>query len=277
MSKLTISKESITRLLQDVKNILKNPESLNDNGIYYLHDDVDILKGYALIVGTENTPYFGGYYFFEFNYPSDYPYSPPKVIFKTNGDNIRFNPNLYATGKVCISILNTWRGDQWSSCQTISSVLLTLCTLFCNLPLLNEPGVEMTHTDLHKYTKIIQYKNIEIAILKNIQRQPNIYPFYSHHEDLEEVTNLEHKQNDVDGRSSSSKLFFNSKDEYFYPIMKKHFLKNYLKILDFIQSNLNNSPHTEKVSTSVYNMNVSISYSKLHKIMESCINCEPSI
>ena len=51
-----LSKNTIKRLLQDVKQIIKNP--LNDNGIYYIHDDTDMLKGYALIIGPEDTPYF---------------------------------------------------------------------------------------------------------------------------------------------------------------------------------------------------------------------------
>ena len=104
-----ISKETIKRLIRDVKDIIKNP--LTDNGIYYKHDDTDMLKGYAMIVGPEDTPYFGGFYFFKFKYPDNYPHSPPKVFFCTNGDGIRFNPNLYTNGKVCVSLLNTWSGD----------------------------------------------------------------------------------------------------------------------------------------------------------------------
>ena len=150
-----ISKESVNRLLKDVKNIIKNP--LFDNGIYYIHDDSDLLKGYALIIGPEDTPYFGGYYFFELKFPFDYPHTPPKVTYYTNGDDVRFNPNLYKCGKVCVSLLNTWRGEQWTSCQTISTVLLTLCTLLCKNPLLNEPGVSFTHADMKKYNVIIEY------------------------------------------------------------------------------------------------------------------------
>jgi ubiquitin-conjugating enzyme E2 Z len=157
---ITIKKETIQRLIKDVKQLKKYP--LHDNNIYYLHDEENILKGYALIIGSSDTPYFGGYYFFELNYPQDYPHSPPKVIFVTNGDNIRFNPNLYTSGKVCISLLNTWRGDQWTSCQTISSVLLTLGTLLCKNPLLNEPGISIYHRDFNNYTKIIEYKNMSI-------------------------------------------------------------------------------------------------------------------
>jgi ubiquitin-protein ligase len=69
-----IKKETIQRLLKDIKQIIKHP--LTDNGIFYSHDETDMLKGYAMIIGPEGTPYFGGYYFFKFNFPTDYPYSP---------------------------------------------------------------------------------------------------------------------------------------------------------------------------------------------------------
>jgi len=61
-----ISKDTINRLIKDVKDIIKNP--LIENGIYYIYYDVDMMKGYALIIGPSDTPYFGGYYFFELQY-----------------------------------------------------------------------------------------------------------------------------------------------------------------------------------------------------------------
>ena len=160
----TISKEAINRLLKDVRQIMKHP--LTDNNIYYMHDDDDILKGYALIIGPSDTPYFGGNYLFEINYPPDYPHSPPKVKYCTNGEKVRFNPNLYICGKVCVSLLNTWRGEQWTSCQSISSVLLTLCSLLCENPLLNEPGVTSSHLDIKNYNKIIEYSNFYNKTIK---------------------------------------------------------------------------------------------------------------
>lgn len=60
MSKV-ITRDTINRLLKDVKQIIKNP--LTDDGIYYIHDEADMMKGYAMIVGPEDTPYFGGFYF----------------------------------------------------------------------------------------------------------------------------------------------------------------------------------------------------------------------
>lgn len=151
------------RLLKDVIYINKNP--LTQQGIYYIHDNENIKKGYALIIGAEETIYSHGMYFFEFNYPDDYPFSPPNVIYLTNGDRVRFNPNLYRTGKVCVSILNTWSGPQWSSCQTISSILLTLTTLFHNKPLLNEPGLTESNSSFKSYNNIIRYSSIKVALL----------------------------------------------------------------------------------------------------------------
>ena len=64
---VTLSKETIRRLLNDVKIIINTP--LTDHGIYYSHDEDDIMKGYALIIGPSDTPYFGGFYFFELQFP----------------------------------------------------------------------------------------------------------------------------------------------------------------------------------------------------------------
>ena len=93
------------RLLKDVANILKHP--LYNEGIYYKHDETDAYKGYAMIVGPSESLYRYGYYLFNFEFPREYPYAPPKVYYLTNDGSTRFNPNLYRNGKVCISILNT--------------------------------------------------------------------------------------------------------------------------------------------------------------------------
>ena len=224
-----IGKETISRLLKDVKHVIKNP--LTENGIYYIHDDSDIMKGYALIIGPSDTPYFGGNYFFEFNYPSDYPHTPPKVTYCTNGNNIRFNPNLYVCGKVCVSLLNTWRGDQWTSCQSISTVLLTLCTLLSKDPLLNEPGVDKKHNDMNSYNEIIQYSNINIAVCDIIQKKNGVYmPFF----------------------------------ENFYPFIKENFYKNYDKVIEFAEKkNIEFELQSKEFRTGFYNLRVNIDYNKV--------------
>ena len=53
------------RLLKDVVDIMKN--SLSSQGIYYFHDENNFKKGYAFILGPEETLYENGIYFFKFD------------------------------------------------------------------------------------------------------------------------------------------------------------------------------------------------------------------
>lgn len=227
-----ISKESISRLVKDITYIKKNP--LVDNGIYYIHDEEDMLKGYAMIIGPSETPYWGGFYLFEFDFPTNYPFSPPKVNYFTNNGEIRFNPNLYKNGKVCVSILNTWSGDQWSSCQTLNSVLLTLCSLLNNNPLLNEPGIKENHPDCNKYIKILNYGNILVSICGMV-----------------------------------NKKYLPKQFDIFYPIIKETFLNNYERLTIFIENNIQVK---EWVNTSVYNSTIFVDYEKLKNELIKCKN-----
>jgi ubiquitin-conjugating enzyme E2 Z len=224
-SNTVITRETITRLVKDVKQIIKCP--LTDNGIYYVHDDEDLLKGYAMIIGPKDTPYFGGYYFFEFHFPYNYPFSPPVVKYKTNDGKTRFNPNLYKCGKVCLSILNTWSGDKWSSCQTISSILLTLCSILNEEPYLNEPGQNKSSSDFIPYQKSIEYSNINFAICDIIMNFNKLIP---------------------------NKFFV------FFPFIKETFLANFDKIYSFVE-NKNNINETLYVS--LFSMQTHINYELL--------------
>lgn len=168
-SSVIISKETVTRLANDIKALHREP--LHSHGIFYEHSDSDLLIGRALIIGAEDTPYQGGFYFFKLEFPYNYPHAPPIVTFLTNGcDKVRMHPNLYRDGKTCLSMLNTWHGqsagDRWTACQTISSVLLTISSILTNDPLLHEPGITLHHTDFDNYTSIVEYMNIKLGMIE---------------------------------------------------------------------------------------------------------------
>jgi len=227
-----LSKNTINRLVKDIREIIKNP--LDSNGIYYKHHEEDLLKGYALIIGPENTPYAYGNYLFEFSYPIDYPHSPPIVKYLTNDGTTRFNPNLYRGGKVCVSVLNTWRGEGWSACQSISSILLTLCSLLNNEPLLNEPGITKHNRDYKNYNNIIKFKNFEVAIIKMLNKNVGVY---------------------------STQL------DCLYEIMVDNFNKNHKNILTELtdERKLWGEPgKSGNIITAIYNMNIWVDYEKLH-------------
>lgn len=155
----TVQSGCIKRLVKDVSDLYKNP--LHDEGIYYIHDDEDMLFGYALIIGPKDSCYEHGYFMFKFQFPTDYPHSPPKVSFKTNSGKVRVHPNLYRSEKVCLSLLNTWQGEGWTSCQTIRSVLMVLLSILDDKPLLHEPGFSEKNLNhipqIKSYSKIIRY------------------------------------------------------------------------------------------------------------------------
>jgi ubiquitin-protein ligase len=84
------------------------------NAIFVRCDEnrVDVLK--ALIMGASDTPYAHGAFEFDIYFEDTYPNTPPKVNLTTTGQaKVRFNPNLYSCGKVCLSLLGTWRGSSF--------------------------------------------------------------------------------------------------------------------------------------------------------------------
>mmetsp|Transcript_17481 Transcript_17481/g.42509 ORF Transcript_17481/g.42509 Transcript_17481/m.42509 type:complete len:1170 (+) Transcript_17481:127-3636(+) len=90
------------------------------------------------------TPYSGGLFSFDIYVPNDYPQVNPKVQLLTTGDGkVRFGPNLYACGKVCLSLLGTWSGPGWDpSKSSLYQVLISIQGLLlgCEHPYYLEPG-----------------------------------------------------------------------------------------------------------------------------------------
>ena len=139
--------------------------------IYCAYDEANIHELDAVIVGPEGTPYHGGFYCFRINFTTRYPFEPPRVRFLTNNPTARFNPNLYESGKVCLSILGTWEGPGWTSAMNLKSLLLSLQSLLSNNPLHNEPGMEKENpasTRNRDFNEIVSYYNISEAIIKTL-------------------------------------------------------------------------------------------------------------
>jgi ubiquitin-protein ligase len=173
------------RILNEIKEIKESEEILLKNGIHVIFDENDISDVYALLVGPEGTPYEKGYYFFKFTYSQEYPMTPPIATFYTQGvvnyrnkisNSVRFNPNLYTCGKVCLSMLNTWSGPGWVPTNTLTNVLIAIQALvFNNEPLKNEPGYEYSNDNtIQKYSELITYANIRIGVFQMVHNPPFI-------------------------------------------------------------------------------------------------------
>lgn len=166
----------LVRQTNDLK-LLQDTDMSND-GIYYNINHTDKTLT-VMIVGPKNTPYEGGFYFFDIILGEKYPFKPPKVHFLTNDGRSRMNPNLYTNGKVCLSILGTWSGPSWTSCMTITTVLLALVTVLNENPIQNEPGYENdTGYRCKDYNKFILHENMRIAVMLNYKKEDTyILPF----------------------------------------------------------------------------------------------------
>ena len=142
-----ISPQVIIRVAQEVSSLSTSLPLDFSSAIFIRSDDDKATLIRAIITGPEDTPYTGGCYQFDIFFPSKYPHSPPQVNFRTTGGGlVRFNPNLYNCGKVCLSLLGTWegaQGEQWNETSTILQVLISIQSLIlCAEPYYNEPGFE---------------------------------------------------------------------------------------------------------------------------------------
>lgn len=113
-------------------------------GIFVKVDESDLSQMKVLIIGPMSTPYENGCFLFDLEIPPNFPSVPPKMEFKTTGNQFRFNPNLYSSGKICLSLLGTWQGPGWDeNHSTLLQLLVSLQALvLCDSPLDNEPGYE---------------------------------------------------------------------------------------------------------------------------------------
>ena len=167
------SAPAIRRIMIDIKRVM----DLADSGLYWIHDEDDATHGWAAVSACEGTPYYGGTFCFDVRFPDNYPFVPPVFNYLTNDGRTRFNPNLYKNGKVCLSLLNTWAGEQWTGVQSLLSVLQSIQSAVLNeTPLANEPvhpaSKEAANPEIAIYNRMIFQATIETAILAQLREPP---------------------------------------------------------------------------------------------------------
>jgi len=148
-----------------------------DSSIFLRVDEtrVDVIK--ALIIGPEGTPYQNGCFLFDIFLGHSYNQLPPSVKYMTtNGGKFRFNPNLYADGKVCLSLLGTWAGPGWvAGKSTLLQVLISIQSMIlCEEPYLNEPGWATSSgtPQSNAYSANIRRMTVKTAMLGNLKNPP---------------------------------------------------------------------------------------------------------
>lgn len=121
---------ALRRVQKELKEILTTTND-SQNLIYSVSPtDQNILKWSGYIFGPVNSPYQGGIFRLEIEFPSNYPFKPPKIYFKTK----LYHPNISESGSICLDILK----NMWSPALSISKVLLSISSLLTD-PNPNDP------------------------------------------------------------------------------------------------------------------------------------------
>ena len=157
---------------KDLKEVQKM--KLDELGIHIQFNEENMLQAKAIIIGPKDTPYENGILYFKIQFPTNYPFSPPKVNY-ISSSKYRIHPNLYVgkpsedfKGKVCLSILNTWSGPKWTTVMHIGSVLVSIQSLLDENPLRNEPGFEKEKSLRNtNYNRVVEYDTYQQLIYKN--------------------------------------------------------------------------------------------------------------
>ena len=177
----------LPRIRRDLRQLTS--EALDD--IKVVPDENDFTTIHVVITGPKDTPYDGGFFYFTLECPPNYPEAPPKaLICTTDGGRVRFNPNLYREGKVCLSILGTWSGPGWTSTLSLQSVLISIQSLMGENPLRNEPGYDNLDNDddkLNAYNEIISHEVVRVAYIGMILNPPTGMPDQLHSWVLEQA------------------------------------------------------------------------------------------
>jgi ubiquitin-conjugating enzyme E2 D/E len=108
----------IKRIHNELAELLKTPVPNCSAGPI---DDKDITKWQATIFGPEDTPYHGGVFILNIDFSTEYPFKPPRVVFKTP----IYHCNINMQGGICLDILK----NNWSPALNISKLLLSICSL----------------------------------------------------------------------------------------------------------------------------------------------------
>jgi len=179
-----VSKEKVLRLAQEQGSISTSLPLNFSSSVFVRIDEqhMDIMK--VVITGPDDTPYSSGCFLFDIYFPPTYPNGPPLVNLQTTGGgSVRFNPNLYNCGKVCLSLLGTWSGaesENWNKdTSTLLQVLVSIQSLILvPTPFFNEPGYESQigtprgDQNSRSYNEVIRVATLEHAMVGQLRKPP---------------------------------------------------------------------------------------------------------
>lgn len=150
-------------LRRQLAELAKNPIDLVSVGLL---DDANLYEWEILIMGPDTTLYEGGFFKATLIFPHDFPNMPPTMKFLSE----MWHPNVYADGKVCISILHPPGEDamnaqesadeRWRPILGVEQILISVISM------LNDPNDESPAN----LDAAVQWRNDRLAFKKKVRQ-----------------------------------------------------------------------------------------------------------
>ncbi|KAH7936221.1 ubiquitin-conjugating enzyme E2 Z [Rhipicephalus sanguineus] len=136
-------------------------------GVYIAAADNDIANIDAMVIGPRDTPYEGAFFRFLIVFPTTYPIEPPRVRFlTTDTGRVQMHPNLDKNGDVTLSLVSTW-----SPAQSLSSLLVSLRSMFTADPLYDAPHAVRGQLEYSAecYRQFVRHESVRVAVCDAVE------------------------------------------------------------------------------------------------------------
>ncbi|OMJ80647.1 hypothetical protein SteCoe_19083 [Stentor coeruleus] len=143
---------SRTRLLRELK---AKTEEFNLNTI-----GDNLTNWEAIITGPSDSPYVDGKFLISFQVPETYPFTAPKVVFKTR----IFHPNVhFDTGEICLDVLKSDWCPAWNLEAICRAITALLSSPNADSPLNCDAGNMIRAGDVRAYNSMAKMYTLEYA------------------------------------------------------------------------------------------------------------------
>jgi len=189
------SKFMTTKLLANqLRSILNDPV---EGYTVELADESNLYEWKVYMEGPKETCYEGGVFQLSLSFPKDYPMYPPVLKFISDF----WHPNVFADGKVCMSILHPPGEDvmsgelpeeRWLPTQSVNTIILSLFSVL-NDPNCASPANVDASVEWRKHRESFKSRCIKLAEKANRERPAHIV--------------IPHPESDADQRSRRVQKF----------------------------------------------------------------------
>jgi len=111
---------ALRRIMVEYKKLTVD-DPFPDESVTVQAKNEDYFSWQSTLTGPSGTPYEDGLFFLDVDFPTDFPFKPPKVKFTTNV----YHMNVSEKGEICMESLK----DKWSPALSMKKILQEILDL----------------------------------------------------------------------------------------------------------------------------------------------------